>query len=398
MWIRLVGPLVVLIFGIGGARAAAGVQVRRDAVAVPVNSTDDIGPIATMTPVPVTYTLANIGDAELSVIDLHVFSPLNGGCSVSVNPSGTTVAPGSSTTFEITLRADVAGPSGCTVRIVSNEPRQLYPFTLRGTATDLATAPEVEVGRGAVTLADGDAVIVDAPAGMEFIDDVTVRNLGDATLLVGPVEVTAQTGATCTLVSAAVTPVLPGQAVPFRLAITRADTAPWTCDLTIQSTDADEPRIVVRFTSTRPGPHLRVLVNGAAVTSVAPADVDNPVAAIQPGLQTAHALTLQSVGTAALTGVGITASGPCQVTTDVPPSIAAGGAAMTTVLLYRDPDGGICVLEIASADVERPRFLVTIAVPRAGASRGCSTGGAAGGWGVALALALAVIARRGRRT
>lgn len=398
--------LLVTVAGVAAAAATPAVQVSRGAVAVPRGSTDDVGALEIMTSSAVTYTLANVGDTVLSVIDVGLLAPLNGGCTVTTNPAGTTVAAGGTTTVTIAVRADAPGPAGCTVRIVSDEPQQLYSFTLRGTAA-AGGAPEFELTRGAVVLADGDWVSdVPAVAGVEVFETLTVKNRGTAPLLVPVAEITAEMGASCVLASAAAFDVPPGGSVDLRISITRSGAEDLECALHIQSNDADENTTVVRITSRRGGTHFEVYVNDARVQSLSAAELDDPTKAIDPGFQTSHVVRIVNTGAEPLFEYFVDVvdgATPCQASETDPFAtrlVFPGGETdygiVNMFVEARGPlESDLCVIDVVHSEATRQHFYVTIKRPLGAPEPcGCAAGAAGAAWPPLALLAIAIGARR----
>jgi hypothetical protein len=222
-------------------------------------------------------------------------APLNGGCAVSAGP-GSPVAAGASTTFTISVRADAAGPAGCRVRVVSNEPQQLYSFTLRGTAA--AGSPELEVTRGSQTIPNEGVVdAVSVPPGTTALEALTINNVGTAPLDVSATNVLAQTGASCTVTSPTSFSVQPGGATNVQLSITRNGTDDFSCKLELRSNDADEDPTVVSLTSLIRGSRFQVFVNDVPVQSVPESALDDRTRAIDPLFQTSHVVRIVNTGT-----------------------------------------------------------------------------------------------------
>jgi len=406
--IAILAVVLVTVAGVGAAAAAPRVQVSRAGTAVPAGSTDDVGALPVMMQNPVTYTVTNVGDAALQVIDVGVLTPLNGGCALTVNPAGTTVNVGASTTLTVSVRPDAPGPAGCTVRIVSNEPQQLYSFTVRGTA-GASGEPELEVTRGAEVLADG-AVVggVAAQAGVAAIETIAVKNVGTAPLAVTLVEVSAQEGATCTLTTPAAFGVQPGGSADARISITRTGAADLECTLAIQSNDADENPTIVRFTSRPAGTHFEVYLNDVRVQPVAEADLGDRTKAINPGFQTSQVVRVVNTGADDMFEVFAAIGGPgtsCDESEQEPftswPVFPAGASESAVVNVYSEPRGpleqSICVIDIMHSEDTRQHFYVTINRPARTPARGCSAGGDGAGWPSLALVAVAWCARRRRR-
>lgn len=395
--------LLSSIAGVSAATAAPMVALTRDGTAVPRNATDDVGSLPVQSSRQVTYTVTNVGDRELMVIDVGLSSPLNGGCSVSSSPSSA-VAVGASTTFTIDVRADAAGPAGCGVRIVSTEPQQLYSFTLRGTAA--SGSPEIEVTRGAQVIPnEGVADAVSAPPGTTTPAELTIRNLGTAALDVTATSIVQEIGATCAVTSPAAFSIAPAGATNVQLSIARTDSPAFSCKLEIRSNDADEASTVIRVTSLSQTTGFQVFVNDEPVESVPASALDDASQAIDPSFQTAHVIRVVNTGTADLFEFFVDLTGPCEESATDPfaprPVFPSADTEQGVVNLFSERRGplepDICIIDIAISGSEPQHFYITIKRPLRSGDRGCSAGSGGAG-GLALGgCAAALIARRRRR-
>lgn len=146
-----------------------------DGHAVLPGDTVDYGTTPQGTPVPKTYTIANVGTAEL---DLNEVTAPNGFTPQAQSPSPTVIPAnsGMAATFGLSMAAASSGTPRGPVSISYNGPGQSsaqYPFTVTGTVTPLNLAPDFQIGADPT-----DAVVAQGRSGPSPSLNVTVTPIG----------------------------------------------------------------------------------------------------------------------------------------------------------------------------------------------------------------------------
>ena len=152
-------PAAPFSFNLTGVVAAPQVQVTSDGNVIQggvgagaegnAPATVDFGDTDLNSPLSETFTVTNVGTAELSLID-PIVVPY--GFSVTSDFGATTLAPGDSTTFTVQLDADTEGAYQGTLAFESNDADQpLFYFSLSG---QVAT-PVMRVSDGTIALTSG---------------------------------------------------------------------------------------------------------------------------------------------------------------------------------------------------------------------------------------------------
>jgi MYXO-CTERM domain-containing protein len=202
------------------------------------------------TPLPLTYTILNQGDAPLGLTGPNpVTLSGNTNCTFTIQqPANLTVAPAGQTTFMVTVTPTVLGPWSVLIEIANNDPDESpFDFTLSGTA---ASGSEITVLRGTLDIADGGVDFVGSGLSLVY----TIRNDGNEDLdLTGGGTLVAISGHTNCAVSVA----QPGQAVlataattTFTLTVTPAAAGAFNFNVSIANDDADENPFNFQVTGT----------------------------------------------------------------------------------------------------------------------------------------------------
>ena len=181
-----------------------------------------------------TFTIRNDGDETLTLTSL-----LAGGTYFTVSDLETTsLAPGESTTFTITLATDAVRSVSDAITIVSDDTDEMsFVFTVSGTVT--AIPAEITILDGDTVLSDGETTAIDLGSAAHNATGVTktftIRNDGDETLTL-----TTPTADTTyfTVSDPEVTTLAAGESTTFR--VTLITGAVWSGEETI-SIASDDP-------------------------------------------------------------------------------------------------------------------------------------------------------------
>jgi hypothetical protein len=177
-------PYTWTISGTATPSPAPEMDVLRGASPVNAGGTDTItGGTATIA-IPLTYTVANSGNASLT-LNTPIASPgtlVNCTAIVTSQPASS-VAGSASSQIVITVTPLAAGPFSCFVSIGNNDSNENpYTWTIGGTAAPLP-APEMDVTRGATTVSSGGSDIFGTVSfGIPQTLVYTITNSGSANL------------------------------------------------------------------------------------------------------------------------------------------------------------------------------------------------------------------------
>jgi fibronectin type 3 domain-containing protein len=207
----------------------------------------DFGTVAAGASRSVTFTIENLGDAdlelngsprvEISGTDLAAFS-------VTTQPSSPVAANGS-VSFQLAFDPSSTGSKSATISIVSNDTDESpYDFTATGICAS-QPAPDINVTQGSTDIPDGigsfDFGTVTAGASQSVT--FTIENLGDADLELNGSPRVAISGTDLAAFSVTTqpdSPVAENASVSFQLAFDPSSTGSKSATITIVSNDIDE--------------------------------------------------------------------------------------------------------------------------------------------------------------
>jgi uncharacterized repeat protein (TIGR01451 family) len=202
------------------------------------NLPDGTGPVAfgtttAGTPVTKTFTVQNVGTADLTLGAISVPSGF------TYTTFGTApVAPGGSTTFTVTMTAASAGTYSGTVSFVNNDADESpFDFTVSGTVNSVS-APEIAVLVDGNNLPDGSGSVAfgSTAAGTPVAKTFTVQNVGTANLTLGAITVPA--GFTASAFGT--TTVAAGGSTTFTVTMMAASAGTYSGTVSFVNNDADE--------------------------------------------------------------------------------------------------------------------------------------------------------------
>ena len=201
-----------------------------------------------------TVTLTNTGSAVLTHLSITTDSPEF----FSIPLGSTTLAPGESSTFQVSFRPSAAGTRGGQLSIVSHE-GEMSPKLINLTGTGIA-APEIEVSQsGGKDLTDEEAAInlgtaeLGAPSTAQI---VTIHNSGTARLENLAIVKSGIHAADFTISRMRTTSLAPGASIAFWIGFSPSKTGMHWAVISIASNDGNEASfdIVVTGSGIAPSP------------------------------------------------------------------------------------------------------------------------------------------------
>jgi uncharacterized delta-60 repeat protein len=215
-----------------------------------VNPAFDFGTTPLYTPVTKTFTVKNTGTADLTLINPIEISGM-GFDLVSSTFADTSLAPGESTTFDVTLQASEATSQGLNNGVISfindDSDEGLFDFKVEG-FVDGAGFGDIEVIHGTTNITDGTTTPIDLGSinwGESALKTFTVKNTGVSNLiLTNPITITGD-GFELQRENFTKTTLTPGDSTNFTvkfntIQVTDSNGAIATGNISITSNDGDE--------------------------------------------------------------------------------------------------------------------------------------------------------------
>jgi hypothetical protein len=258
-------------------------------------STNDFGSVVTNTSTSLTFTIKNIGTADLTILGFSIDGTDSTMFSLTAIPSAP-VSPGGSTTFTVQFAPSSPGLKTAALHIGNNDSDENpFDITITGTGTGTGVAPEIVVEQPlGANIADGGSkdfgsVAVGTSTSLTF----TIKNIGTADLTGLGITIDGADSAMFSVTANPTAPVNgPSGSTTFTVQFAPGSPGLKTAALHIANNDSDENPFDITITGTGTGGGIVVSTNDFAI-AVSPITL-NP----QTGLfeQTVH-LTNSSTNT-----------------------------------------------------------------------------------------------------
>jgi hypothetical protein len=322
----------------------------------------DFGILAVGESSQLTFTIRNLGSADLTGLGLTITGPDAGDFTVTANPTAPVVA-GGSTTFTVVFSPGSQGAKAATLRIASNDSSENpFDIALRGTGPFSEIVVEQPEGSD---LADGANVSFGTLAvGATNQISFTIRNTGTLDLTGLGITITGPNASDFTVITNPVAPVAGGGTTTFTVAFSPGDVGVRTAVLQIASNDADENPFDIELRGTGPIPFIQIqlssgnyLYDGASVN----------FGSGQVGFSSQRTFIIRNYGNSDLTGLGLTITGPNAsdflITTNPTAPVAAFSGSTTFTVAFTC--GGLgdrtADLQLTSNDPNQSPFDITLA-------------------------------------
>ncbi|MCL4729708.1 MAG: choice-of-anchor D domain-containing protein, partial [Planctomycetes bacterium] len=235
-------PYIINLSGTGQVNAP-DIMVARPA-GTPVGAAESLGTLPFGTPVALVYTISNPGTQPLNLTGSPAVSVTPGAnCGVVVTqPAGTTVAPGSSVNFTLTLTVNAAGAFNFAVSIANNVAgKNPVAWTASGNG---GTLPEIDIQRLGISISDGGTLNIGTlPSGTNQNLVFLVFNTGNAPLNLTGTPRVALSGASNINVNVSAMPgpsVAAGGNASFAVSYAIPAPGPFSVTVTVLNDDPDE--------------------------------------------------------------------------------------------------------------------------------------------------------------
>jgi len=181
-------------------------DVTRSSTLIPDGGTDTVTGTVISSSTNLTYAVANLGNAALTVANFTQSAATNCTLSFTTQPA-TSVAAAGSSNLVVSITPTAASWSVALSSVTNDGNENPYNWTISGTAS-AAPAPEAEVTRGATAITDGgtDTVtgtVISTPTSLTY----TITNSGTADLTVAAFTQTAASNCAVTVTTQPTSPV-----------------------------------------------------------------------------------------------------------------------------------------------------------------------------------------------
>jgi hypothetical protein len=256
----------------GTAVDAPDLQVSRGISGVIENyGTDQLGSIPVGVITNLTYTLENLGTADLTFGAPAVSVVNETNCTVVATAPATVLAAAGSDTLLLDVLPGVPGHFSFVIQIDSDDPDE-GTFVLRGEGTATVGAqPELELfGRGVLSPSGSEDLGL-IPSGSNTTFVYQVRNVGAGTLSVtNPVTISNVVNAIVLVTTTPGATVNPGQMTPFTIDVTPLTPGAFQFDFELVTNDSDESPLLVTASGQATAalvPEIDISRDGAGISS-----------------------------------------------------------------------------------------------------------------------------------
>ena len=334
-----VGPAPIISVKGGGNAITDG--------ATTASASDDtaFGSTTLGSPISETYTIANSGNAALTLGQVSIGGTNSSDFTVTSQPSAS-VAAGSSTTFTVQFSPTAGGTRNATVSFTENDTATTSPFTFAingvGPSPIIAvTGAGQSVGDGSTTAsAANDTSFGSTAVGSPISETYTIANSGNAALTLGQVSIGGSNASDFTVTSQPGTSVAAGSSTTFTVQFspTAVGTRTATVSFSEDDSSATSP-FTFAISGVTAAPSIAVKGGGNAITdgsTTASTTNDTAFGSMTlGGTALSETYTITNSGTAALTlgQVSITGTNASDFTVTSQPSssVAAGGSTTFTI-------------------------------------------------------------------
>ena len=267
-------PYDFAIKGTATAQAAPEIDVQGNSTSIsdgdnsPSTSDDtDFGSVTVGSNITKTFTIKNIGNAELTLTDSPIVSVTGNGFSVTTQPTSPVAATTGETTFVVQFAPSSAGEVTGSISIANDDSDENpYDFAIKGTATEL-TVPEIDVQGNSISISDGDNnpsssndtdfgnVIV----GSNITKTFTIKNTGNAALNLTDSPIVAVTGNGFSITTQPTSPVAATTGeTTFVVQFAPSSAGEVTGSISIANDDSDENPydFAIKGTATNPNTYI----------------------------------------------------------------------------------------------------------------------------------------------
>ncbi len=220
---------------------APEIAVARGATVITDGTSDTFGGSTSMITQQLTYTIANTGNAMLSLTSSAVIGGMVNCSATIVTQPASSVAAGTSTTLVVSVTPSAAAAWSCPISFPCNDSDEATTnWTIQGTAA--LFAPEITLARGATAIPDGLLdTISGSVAGSAFNITYTVSNSGSASLTVSNPTLGSLVNCTASVVANPVSPIPAfSGSTTLTIQVTPLVAGAWSLNASLVNNDSNE--------------------------------------------------------------------------------------------------------------------------------------------------------------
>lgn len=244
-------PLMVTVTGTATATNAPEIEVARNGLSFASGGIDTIGLLDTAGFTPFVYTIRNIGTGTLNLqLPTKIMSESN--CEVVIlSQPAATLAPATSTTMILGVRAIAAGFVSAMLRVDSDDTDEdQYLLSLEG----VGPSPDIQVESPEFTPLSNNASVYEGgrAAGLVHEIELTVRNLGSAPLNISGITISNEVNNVASVLGTYSTQVAPNGTTTVTIEHSPSAGGYFSFHVNIQSDDPDSPVFLIEVVGTTP--------------------------------------------------------------------------------------------------------------------------------------------------
>jgi endo-1,4-beta-D-glucanase Y len=355
------------------ATASPEINVKQATTSIANNGTYAFASaIAGTSSTPVTFTIENLGNANLTVGTITLSGTDAGSFSITQSSSTSVTGPTGTATFTVTFSPATVGAKTATISIANDDSDENpYVIILTGTATAVP-APEINLKQGVTVIASGTGIYnfpstpaTTSSAASTFI----IENIGNANLTVGAISISGTDAASFSVTQAVGSTVAgPTGTTTFTVTFSPTTVGSKTATISIVNNDSDENPYTFTVTGTAtaaPAPEINVRQNTTNLLSGTGSYAFTPSVAVGSSSSTVT-FTIDNLGTAALNLTGtprVQVTGTDFVVNSTTTAATVGAGLTTTFTITFTPTSAgtkSATVSIANNDSDENPYTFTV--------------------------------------
>ena len=298
--------------------------------------TNDFGFVAVGTSNSLTFTITNIGAANLTVSNITIDGVNSAMFTVTTNPTPVLLVPGGRTNFTVRFTPGSTGLKTAELHIANTDPNgNPFNIALTGMGTGTGGIPRIAVEQPLGTNLVSGSTKDFGPVALSTSNSLTftIKNTGNSNLIVSSIAIVGSTNFTVTTNPTPAT-VIPGDSTNFTVQFAPGSLlGVQTATLHIVNNDTNSNPFNIVLTGTGGTP--QIVVQQPLGTNLVSGVSSNYFGSVAVGTNTSLTFTITNSGNANLTGLGITIDGTNSamfiVTTNPTAPVIPGGSTTFTV-------------------------------------------------------------------